>query len=840
MPPDEWLVKLSDFGLTKRAIGVESTTVKGTIAYMPPELMDEDNRRSDHFAGDIWCVGETAFELITGVTAFGGNVIARFKYTQNVKAFPTIELEKANASAEASAFIMSTMAASPPDRPTASQALEQAWIFEDEAEDSPLQTSLSFWPPMDNFTPTIGGTNLWSTGLGTTTGSTLAQPEPSPSTTAVSGSDLANVDESGRTMQGSPSASVSTHQTQLEQHDAALRASPHHAVMFALAEKAAKEAVVAIAEKAAQEHRSALVQDTTDKKFVESGSASSVSTTDDEPDLTSKQVSSSPSPDVHKAAAQPGDLRSSRHSGRSSSERSAGERDEVELSSPALAPTNTEGADRSSRRRPETTVLLKNGMRRPADLAIPGSETVQGLLFGEVIAERTSLPSSTKSSQHDDKAEFQSTKHNTNTEVLAGVPGMLPLPRYGDLDWQQEWRDMVNHAEARWPLYSSSSPLPEMHRLKAKLTGKAGPHPPSVFIFQFMLEEDAFNLLRPIDSPVGRFVDLCLWILYSVQSRQYESRMISDAEQSLLLPTYGAIPSWRIQHCDFGACGRTRFNPYDCRSCDGLFCVDHRDENAHECPASGAFYRNRNMSKVKEDPEATVRIRQKPPEPSTPPALGDAASVGQTSLRTSPATRMIEIYQSDDQSVTRRRPYTGHIVRHLDTTNGQLLLGREQPGSLELSEPGEVVSGIGYRSKAFGRIGFRSKVVSRRHAIIELQDDKWTIRDLGSATGTFLNTKRLSGADSPSEPHELRSGDVIRLGWDFSDHTEDSTYGAVQFRVGFKTPTHDQRPPFTARSTTRDSSRENPSSHGSKEPGQEEKQPSTPRGFRQLGRMLFR
>jgi phosphoserine phosphatase RsbU/P len=55
-------------------------------------------------------------------------------------------------------------------------------------------------------------------------------------------------------------------------------------------------------------------------------------------------------------------------------------------------------------------------------------------------------------------------------------------------------------------------------------------------------------------------------------------------------------------------------------------------------------------------------------------------------------------------------------------------------------------------------IPIKDRYLSRKHAEIALIDNAWTIRDLGSANGTYLNGSKLE-RDTP-----LRSGDRIRLG----------------------------------------------------------------------------
>ncbi|MDW8172573.1 MAG: FHA domain-containing protein [Anaerolineae bacterium] len=56
--------------------------------------------------------------------------------------------------------------------------------------------------------------------------------------------------------------------------------------------------------------------------------------------------------------------------------------------------------------------------------------------------------------------------------------------------------------------------------------------------------------------------------------------------------------------------------------------------------------------------------------------------------------------------------------------------------------------------------GALEKGVSRRHAIIEPNEDTLMIMDIGSSNGTFLNGQRLL----PNQPRVLRDGDEIRLG----------------------------------------------------------------------------
>ena len=50
-------------------------------------------------------------------------------------------------------------------------------------------------------------------------------------------------------------------------------------------------------------------------------------------------------------------------------------------------------------------------------------------------------------------------------------------------------------------------------------------------------------------------------------------------------------------------------------------------------------------------------------------------------------------------------------------------------------------------------------LASRQHASLELQGERWFLRDLGSSNGTFLNRQAVSDSPQP-----LRSGDLVGIG----------------------------------------------------------------------------
>ncbi|KAK2748119.1 hypothetical protein FQN57_001243 [Myotisia sp. PD_48] len=79
-------------------------------------------------------------------------------------------------------------------------------------------------------------------------------------------------------------------------------------------------------------------------------------------------------------------------------------------------------------------------------------------------------------------------------------------------------------------------------------------------------------------------------------------------------------------------------------------------------------------------------------------------------------------------------------------------------------------------------IGFKSKVVSRKHCEFSYTDGQWHIRDVGSSSGTFLNHMRLSQPNVPSRQYAVRDGDIVQLGIDFRGG-EEMIFRCVRIRI---------------------------------------------------------
>ncbi|KAL8649133.1 MAG: hypothetical protein Q9210_004580 [Variospora velana] len=79
-------------------------------------------------------------------------------------------------------------------------------------------------------------------------------------------------------------------------------------------------------------------------------------------------------------------------------------------------------------------------------------------------------------------------------------------------------------------------------------------------------------------------------------------------------------------------------------------------------------------------------------------------------------------------------------------------------------------------------VGFKSKVVSRKHCEFWCANGQWYIKDVKSSSGTFLNHIRLSQPSVESRPFPVKDGDVVQLGIDFRGG-EEMIFRCVKIRV---------------------------------------------------------
>ncbi|KAF3930604.1 hypothetical protein ABW19_dt0204981 [Dactylella cylindrospora] len=95
------------------------------------------------------------------------------------------------------------------------------------------------------------------------------------------------------------------------------------------------------------------------------------------------------------------------------------------------------------------------------------------------------------------------------------------------------------------------------------------------------------------------------------------------------------------------------------------------------------------------------------------------------------------------------------------------------PMERAIKQTGEVVKVGRFSDRDNGNpVGFKSKVVSRRHCEFWWHEGSWYMKDVGSSSGTFLNHVRLSHPNTESKPFVVHDGDVVQLGIDFKGGEE--------------------------------------------------------------------
>lgn len=114
------------------------------------------------------------------------------------------------------------------------------------------------------------------------------------------------------------------------------------------------------------------------------------------------------------------------------------------------------------------------------------------------------------------------------------------------------------------------------------------------------------------------------------------------------------------------------------------------------------------------------------------------------------------------------------IARTLPTGSEIIRVGRYSERDSQPNVPPNVPSAA--------PVGFKSKVVSRRHCEFWYEEGKWYIKDVKSSSGTFLNHIRLSPPGTESKPFPINDGDIVQLGIDFKGG-EEMIFRCVKMRL---------------------------------------------------------
>lgn len=148
-----------------------------------------------------------------------------------------------------------------------------------------------------------------------------------------------------------------------------------------------------------------------------------------------------------------------------------------------------------------------------------------------------------------------------------------------------------------------------------------------------------------------------------------------------------------------------------------------------------------------------------------------SATTGDLSLDTLPAIRFSAHY--DPRSSRQSLSFTP-VSRTLPTGKESIKVGRYSEREQTAVVPSNMPSAA--------PVGFKSKVVSRRHCEFWYEDGKWYIKDVKSSSGTFLNHIRLSPPGNESKPYVVNDGDIVQLGIDFRGG-EEMIFRCVKMRI---------------------------------------------------------
>jgi pSer/pThr/pTyr-binding forkhead associated (FHA) protein len=101
-----------------------------------------------------------------------------------------------------------------------------------------------------------------------------------------------------------------------------------------------------------------------------------------------------------------------------------------------------------------------------------------------------------------------------------------------------------------------------------------------------------------------------------------------------------------------------------------------------------------------------------------------------------------------------------------EAEGSQLILATSDGNRLDLPEKDEVVIGREdpisevFPDVDLTSLGGMEKGVSRKHAVIHRSGDGFSVEDMGSTNGTYVNKKRIS----PHVPEVIKAGDEVRFG----------------------------------------------------------------------------
>ncbi|KAH0547568.1 hypothetical protein FGG08_000293 [Glutinoglossum americanum] len=170
--------------------------------------------------------------------------------------------------------------------------------------------------------------------------------------------------------------------------------------------------------------------------------------------------------------------------------------------------------------------------------------------------------------------------------------------------------------------------------------------------------------------------------------------------------------------------------------------------------------------------EAGQKTLELPPAPANEETgSSDPSARGNMSHTQLPSIRFVPHH---DPRSTRPSLVFSPISRTLPTLDAVIRVGRYSERDTNVNPA--------LNTPSSAPVGYKSKVVSRRHCEFWCTNGQWFIKDVRSSSGTFLNHIRLSSPGVESRPWPVNDGDVVQLGIDFRGG-EEMIFRCVKIRV---------------------------------------------------------
>ena len=202
------------------------------------------------------------------------------------------------------------------------------------------------------------------------------------------------------------------------------------------------------------------------------------------------------------------------------------------------------------------------------------------------------------------------------------------------------------------------------------------------------------------------------------------------------------------------------------------------------------------------DPPSMARTRNLASNRSGPESIQNAArsggdSTGETNARASRASPSngrsgAATSENADEKETKAALPTIRLFPHQEFRNGRQSLPftpitRTLPSEDSVIRVGRYSEREGIPSTnptvpSDAPVGFKSKVVSRKHCEFSFKDGQWQVKDVCSSSGTFLNHIRLSQPNMESKLFPIKDGDIVQLGIDFRGG-EEMIFRCVKIRI---------------------------------------------------------